>query len=136
MRVILDSNVLISALISCGSPPDRIYRAWREKRFVLVTSTAQIAEMRRASRYTKLRKLVSPREFGAIVNRLHGALVLDKLSRIDVSRDAADNYLLAMAAAAEADFLVTGDARDLLRLKKFGRTVILTPGSFLKLVKS
>ena len=69
-------------------------------------------------------------------NRLHGALVLEKLPRVDVSLDSADNYLLAMAAAAEADFLVTGDAKGLLRLKKFGRTRILSPGSFLKLFKT
>lgn len=135
MLVVLDSNVLISALISTGSPPDRIYRAWREKRFTLVTSKDQLAELRRASRYPSLRKLVPPRDFGALINRLHGALVLDKLPRVDVSRDADDDYLLAMAAATEAEFLVTGDARGLLRLKRFGRTRVLTPGSFLKLLK-
>ena len=132
MRVVLDSNVLISALISAGSPPDLIYRAWREKRFTLVTSKTQLAELRRASRYPKLQKLVPSREFGVLINRLHGALVLDKLPRVDLSSDPADNYLLAMAAAAQADFLVTGDAKDLLRIKKFAHTRILTPGSFLK----
>jgi putative PIN family toxin of toxin-antitoxin system len=136
LRVVLDSNVLISALISSGSPPDLIYRAWREKRFTLVTSRAQLAELRRASRYPKLRKLVPTREFGVLINRLHGALVLDKLPRVDLSSDPADNYLLAMAAAADADFLVTGDAKGLLRLKKFARTRILTPGSFLKVFKT
>jgi putative PIN family toxin of toxin-antitoxin system len=79
---------------------------------------------------------VPPREFGVLINRLHGALVLNKLPRINVSRDPADNYLLAMAVAAEAEFLVTGDTKDLLRLKKFGRTRILAPSSFLKLFKS
>lgn len=135
MLVVLDSNVLISALISTGSPPDRIYRAWREKRFTLVTSKDQLAELRRASRYPRLRKLVPPREFGALINQLHGALVLNKLPRVHVSRDADDDYLLAMAAEAGADFLVTGDAKGLLRLKRFGRTRILGPSSFLKLLK-
>ena len=135
MRVVLDSNILISALISTSSPPDQIYGAWREKRFELVTSKAQLAELRRASRYPKLRRLVPAREFGALINRMHGALVLDKLPTIDVSTDTADNYLLAMAVAADVDFLVTGDAKGLLRLKKFGRTAILAPGSFLKLIK-
>jgi predicted nucleic acid-binding protein len=41
-----------------------------------------------------------------------------------------------MVAASGAEFLVTGDARDLLRLKKFGRARILAPGSFLKLLKT
>jgi len=135
LRVILDSNVLISALISAGSPPDRIYRAWREKRFTLVTSADQLAELRRASRYPKLRKLVPAHEFGAIINHLHGAIVLRRLPKLDLSRDAADNYLLAMAEASEADFLVTGDARDLLRLKRHGHTRIVAPGSFLKLIR-
>jgi len=132
LRVVLDSNVLISALISAGSPPDLIYRAWREKRFTLVTLKTQLAELRRASRYPKLQKLVPSREFGVPINRLHGALVLNKLPRVDLSSDPADNYLLAMAAAAQADFLVTGDAKDLLRIKKFAHTRILTSGSFLK----
>ena len=136
MRIVLDSNVLISALISAGSPPDLVYRAWREKRFTLVTSKTQLVELRRASRYPKLAKLVPSREFGSLVNRLHGALVLDKLPRVDLSPDPADNYLLAMAEAAKADFLVTGDAKGLLRLKKFTRTRVLTPASFLKVLKT
>jgi len=135
LRVVLDSNVLISALISPGAPPDSIYRAWREKRFVLVTSSAQIAELQRASRYPKFRKVVPSREFGTLLNRLHGALVLRTLPRIDVSSDADDNYLLATAKAGDADFLVTGDARHLLRLQKMGHTRILGPTAFLKLLK-
>ena len=136
MRVVLDSNVLISALISAGSPPDLIYRAWREKRFALVTSKTQLAELRRASRYPKLRKVVPSREFGALLNRLHGAVILSRLPKIDVSKDPGDNYLLAMAAVAEADFLVTGDARHLLQLLKVGHTRILAPGAFLRLLKN
>lgn len=135
MRVVLDSNVLISALISPGSPPDAIYRAWRKKRFVLVTSEEQLAELRRASRYPKLRKVVPARDFGALLNRLHGAFVLTTLPRIDIAIDPDDNYLLAMANAVEADVLVTGDARHLLRLRKVGRTRILAPTPFLKLLK-
>jgi hypothetical protein len=82
LRVVLDSNVPISALISTGSPPDLIYRLWRDKRFTLVTSRTQLAELRRASRYPKLRQLVPPREFGTLINRLHGALVLSRLPRV------------------------------------------------------
>jgi len=51
MRVILDTNVLLDALISPLGPPDVIYRAWRAARFELVTSTAQLDELRRACRY-------------------------------------------------------------------------------------
>ncbi|MDN5935959.1 MAG: putative toxin-antitoxin system toxin component, PIN family, partial [Nitrosospira sp.] len=58
MRVILDTNVLLGALISPHGPPDAIYRAWRAARFDLVTSVAQLDELRRVSRYPKLKTIL------------------------------------------------------------------------------
>lgn len=49
MRVVLDTNILFSALISPHGAPDTIYRAWRMARFEVVTSRAQLDEIRRAS---------------------------------------------------------------------------------------
>lgn len=54
MRVVLDTNILFSALISPHGAPDAIYRAWRAARFEVVTSRMQLDEIRRASRYPKL----------------------------------------------------------------------------------
>ena len=51
MLVVLDTNILFSALISPKGAPDAIYRAWRSGRFEVVTSEAQLGEIRRASRY-------------------------------------------------------------------------------------
>lgn len=45
MRVVLDTNILLSALISPHGAPDTIYRAWRAARFELVTSQAQLDEI-------------------------------------------------------------------------------------------
>ena len=42
MRVVLDTGILIAALITSGTPPDTIYRAWRKKRFELITSEWQL----------------------------------------------------------------------------------------------
>lgn len=50
MRVVLDTNILFSALISPHGPPAAIYRAWRLARFQLVTSRRQLDEIRRANR--------------------------------------------------------------------------------------
>ena len=50
MRVVLDSNVLLSALISPHGAPHRVYEAWRERRFDLVTCPTQLDEIRRASK--------------------------------------------------------------------------------------
>mgnify|MGYP000964090029 CR=1 FL=1 len=58
MRVVLDTNVLLSALISPYGPPDVIYCAWRAARFEVVTSTTQLDELRRASRYPKFKAVL------------------------------------------------------------------------------
>ncbi len=65
MRVVLDTNILFSALISPHGAPDAIYRAWRAARFEVVTSRMQLDEIRRASRYPKLQAILGvPAEFG------------------------------------------------------------------------
>lgn len=131
MRVVLDTNVLLSALISPHGPPDAIYRAWRAARFEVVTSAAQLDELRRASRYPKFKAVLQPHRVGAMVNNLQRAIVLDHLpSGIDAD-DPNDAFLLAMALASEAEYLVTGDHRaGLLRRANVGRTRIVTPATF------
>ena len=98
MRVVLDTNVLLSALISPDGPPDTIYRVWR------------------ASRYPKFKSGFQPHRVGAMVNNLQRALVLSQLPSDVEADDPFDAYLLAMAIAGDADYLVTGDyLAELLR---------------------
>lgn len=134
MRVILDTNVLLGALISPHGPPDTIYRAWRAAKFDLVTSTAQLDELRRVSRYPKLKTILPAHRIGTMVNNMQRAVVLGVLpplpDGIDVS-DPNDAFLLAMALTGEADYLVTGDRRaGLLQLGNLGRARIVTPAVF------
>ena len=136
MRVVLDTGILIAALITRDTPPDKIYRAWRKRRFALVTSEWQLEEVRRVSRYPKLRKYLLPIEAANLVNGLrHQAQLLDNLPVVELSADPDDNPLLAMAIAGEVDYLVSGDKRDVLVLKKVGKTRIITARRFLTILK-
>jgi putative PIN family toxin of toxin-antitoxin system len=134
MRVILDTNVLLGALISPDGAPDLIYRAWRAAKFELVTSTTQLDELRRASRYPKLKNILPAHRVGTMVNNMQRALVLDVLPPLSAKQDLQDPhdaFLLAMAQASDAQYLVTGDRRaGLLQLGKFGATRILGPAAF------
>lgn len=131
MRVVLDTNILFSALISPHGPPDSIYRAWRAARFTLVTSRVQLEEIRRASRYPKLQAVLQPAKVGLMINNLQRSLVLGALPDGFETDDPDDAFLLAMAQAGEADYLVTGDRRaGLLQRGSLGRTRILTPAAF------
>lgn len=134
MRVILDTNVLLGALISPHGPPDAIYRAWRAARFELVTSAAQLDELRRVSRYPKLKTILPAHRVGTMVNNMQRAIVLEQLPPLPEGVDTTDPndaFLLAMALGGEADYLVTGDRRaGLLQQGSIGRTRIVTPAVF------
>lgn len=131
MRVVVDTNVLLSALISSLGSPGVIYRAWRAARFEIVTSVEQLEELRRASRYPKFKAVLQPHRVGTMVNNLQRAVVLKRLSANTEADDPFDAFLLAMAMAGEADYLVTGDHRaGLLQLGHIGQTRITTPATF------
>lgn len=60
MRVVLDTDVLLSAQISPHGAPDIIYPAWRADRFDLVACGVQLGELRRVGRYPKLKAIRRP----------------------------------------------------------------------------
>ncbi len=131
MRVVLDTGILLAALITSGTPPDLIYRAWRKKTFELVTSEWQLEELRRVSRYSKLRKYLKPAEVGTLLNGLRRqATVLQELPEVELSPEPDDNPILATAIAGAAHYLVTGDKRDLLSLGKVEMVQIIAARGF------
>lgn len=135
MLVVLDSNIFISALISPHASPHVIFAAWREGRFELITCREQIEELRRSSHYPKLRALIPSHTFGALLNHLQRAVILDRFPAKYEAGDPHDSYLLNLTAAARADYLVTGDRRSgLLQKRRVGQARILTASSFCKTV--
>ena len=134
MRLVLDTNVLLSALLSPDSPPAAILDLWRDRKVSVVTAAEQIEEIARVTRYPKIRSRLSPSLAGRLVNRLRDvAVVIERLPATDSSPDPDDNYLLAIVEAGRADFLVTGD-KLLLGLKQHRSCRIVTPASLLKLL--
>ncbi len=134
MRLVIDTNVLISALLAGSSLPAHLIVLWREGRFDLLTSAEQLDEVMRVTRYPKIRERLAPAVAGRLINEIRDlAVLLTKLPVVTASPDPHDNYLLAMAASGSADFLVTGDKRDLLALRLFAGTRIITVRDFLVL---
>ena len=132
MRLVIDTNILVSALLSGAALPAHLITLWREGRFELLTSQEQIEELSRVTRYPKIRKRLAPALAGRLVNELRDvATVLMRLPVVTVSPDPFDNYLLAIAAKGGADFVVTGDKRDVLALKLFEGVKIVTVREFL-----
>jgi len=135
VRVVLDTNVLISALLHDRSLPFQLVALWRQGRIVLLTSDEQLDEMRRVTRYPKIRARLNPAVAGRLVNELKQvATVIEDLPEVSISPDPWDNYLLATVEAGKADLLVTGDKADLLHLERHAGARIVTVRQCLKLV--
>jgi uncharacterized protein len=127
MRVVLDTNILLSALINPHGVPAELIVAWREQRFALLTSIEQLVELGEVARRPVLRARIVPARVGRFIHDLRRfAHVLARLPQIDRSTDPADNFLLAMGQVGKADYLVSGDRRGVLTLKSHGVTRIVS----------
>ena len=136
MRVVLDTNILISALIRPQSVARQIYASARSGHIELVTCAAQLDEFRQVSRYPKVQRYVKPAEAGTMLNKLRElAVYVDVKDTVDISPDPADNFLFALAQAGEADYLVTGDKADVLALARHGKTRIVTARKLIGILK-
>jgi putative PIN family toxin of toxin-antitoxin system len=132
MRVVLDTNILLSALINRHGIPAQLIVAWRERRYDLLTSTEQLLELGGVARRPVLRARIIPSTVGRLIRDLRKlAEVLTRLPEVDRSADPADNFLLAMAEAGAADYLVSGDRRGVLDLGTHGVTQIIKAREFL-----
>jgi uncharacterized protein len=137
VRVVLDTNILVSALIRRNSIPGRIVQAWLQGGFVLLSHEREIDELRAVTRRPEVRGLLRRAEAGRMVNELRTAAeLLDQIPRIRRSDDPGDDFLLAMCDVGEADYLVTGDKRGLLALGRHGRTSIVTARQFLDVIEA
>ncbi len=88
MRVVVDTNVLVSALLHGRSLPFQLIALWRQGKITLITSAEQLEEIRRGTRYPKLRARLNPAVVGRLVNELKGsAIVIENLPDVSVSPD-------------------------------------------------
>ncbi len=136
LRVVVDVNVLVPALLRPDTPPAHVVRSWRGGEFELVTSPHLISELTRVTARLPLAGRLDGAAPDALVAALdtHAIAVDDPgtLERI-VRRDPEDDYLVALARAAAAHLIVTGD-RHLLDLADLDPPA-LDPGRFVGLLE-
>ena len=135
LRVVLDANVYVSALIRPQGPPGQIIMRFLENSFEIVLSPAIVEETVRAFAYPKVRNYihagVDPELWFEDVILLAQLVAGDVVE--GVSGDADDDKYLAAAAEGRATLIVTGDP-DLLTVKDFQGIRIVTPRVFLDLL--
>lgn len=122
-KVVIDTNVILSAVLFGGNPAI-ILNAVQNKQFILCVS-----EKLRNEVFDKL--CIKFNVDGAILNQvaiiMNYGRMYEPTKSVLFPQDPKDEYLLELAQECKADFLITGDKRHLLPLKKWEKTVILSP---------
>ena len=136
LKVVLDTNVFVSSLLVRSGLPAQMLDAWRERRYLLITSPAIIAEVRAVLNYPRIRRkyAITDEDVEQLVALLEReAVVVPGDAEMDgaIPEDPADERVLACAVEAGADCIVSGD-HHLLDLQTYQGIPILTVREFLE----
>ena len=116
VRVVLDTNVVLSALVFGGGAAGRVRRAWQQGSLLPLASTATVQELVRVLSYPKFRLSQAEQEELLADYLPHTEIVrIPKLPKVPACRDAMDEPFMHLAVAGKAQVLVSGD-RDLLAI--------------------
>jgi putative PIN family toxin of toxin-antitoxin system len=138
MRIILDTNILLSALLSPHGPPAKLLDAWESKKFDLVACDALIVELREVAARPFFRARLRPGTAAMLADGLREfSLFFPKVptgrAAPHFAPDPKDSYLLALAEVSHSDFLVTGD-KELLTLGRQKLTRIVTASAMVQIL--
>jgi hypothetical protein len=127
MKLVIDTNIIVSGLIFLTAPPAQLIDLWNDDVFTLVTSQFQLQELRRVAEYEHLRDRVRPDRLASFWSSVDAtAIIIGELPVVELSIDPDDNSILATAIAGDADLIVSGDKRHMLSLGKAHGIPIVT----------
>lgn len=138
MRVVLDTNVVISALLSAAGAPARVLELWRHQDLEVVVSEPLLAEYQRALLYERVasRHRMASSAVAEVIEgfRQFAILVTPEETVSAIQEDPQDNLVLECALAGGAEYVVTGDSH-LLKLEAFRDIQILSSNAFLAVLQ-
>jgi uncharacterized protein len=137
MKIVSDTNVIVSRAIVTAGIPARLFRRWEDGDFELLISEEILSECKRVMAYprTMKRHRYSEAQIDELIEFLRSfATVVQPHEVLDaVSEDATDNRIIECALVGEADYIVTGD-NHLLNLRSYRGIQIIAPATFLFLL--
>lgn len=128
-RLVIDTNVFVSGLISPSGFPAKILQTVRENRAVHLVSDPIVEEYLRVLRYPRIRKFknVTDTFLAEIATYLaYEAERIELISTITLSPDPDDDVFLATAVDGRANFIISGDRADMLTLGKVRNIPVVT----------
>ena len=138
IRVVIDANQFVSALLKPASNPADVIRLVRERKIQLIMSPEIIEEIRAVLLYPKIvkRHRRTSEQIDLFLKKLTKvAIITQSGPNFDVIKeDPSDNKYLACAVEGGAEYLISGD-RHLINLRTFRGITITDPAHFLKIVE-
>lgn len=136
MRVVIDTNLLVSATITEEGNPARIIKAWRDGKIEIVISPEILREIREVLFRPKIRALShwSDKEIEEFIDGLNksGIVVEDKPGFKVIKEDPEDDKFIASAIQGKAEYIISGDPH-LKRLKEYQG--VKPPAEFVKILR-
>jgi putative PIN family toxin of toxin-antitoxin system len=137
MKVVLDTNLLVSALINSRGTPAKILEAWKNGEIILIFSPAILKEIGQVLNYHQIGKLhgMSTKEINDFLEELKEyCLIVQGTIKVKVIKeDPSDDKFIACALEGEADFIVSGD-KHLQRIRESHGIPIIKPQDFLAML--
>jgi len=132
LRLVFDTNIIISALLFEGSKPSKAFNIGIEQEVILFSSST-LTELEEVLWRSKFDQYISHEDRKQFLSSfiLH-ATPVEPDETITECRDSKDNKFLELAVCGKADFIISGD-EDLLILNPFRNIRILTPSMFINL---
>ena len=131
-RIVIDTNIFLSAL-GWGGKPEKIIDEVMHGKYELVSSIKQFEEIANVLNYPKFDFSDNQKQrFLLLITEL--ATIIRTKKDLRIVDDVKDNMILEIANETKIDYIVTGDD-DLLRLKEFKNTKIVTVSNFLNILQ-
>jgi putative PIN family toxin of toxin-antitoxin system len=137
LKIVIDTNVIVSAALKDGTPPALVLGACVDRRITLVTTTWQLDELQRVLGYSRIAaRLLAERRSRLLdsVRHLAEIVVPTGAAQGAVPRDPDDENILEAAIAGNADYIITGD-KDLLDVGTFEGITIVNPAQFVEVLR-
>jgi putative PIN family toxin of toxin-antitoxin system len=139
-RVVLDTNVLISAFIThdSSSPPAKLYEALKDQRYILITSRLILREVKDVLGRKKIaiKYHLPPQRRAKIMQLLRALSVVTSgsLKVKVVDADPADDKFFSCAIEGGADYIVSGD-RHVLGVREYSGIQVIPPRRFVEILR-
>ena len=135
LKIVLDTNVVVSAAVSSDGNPAKIFEMLIAEKIKNYTSEEIINEIKDVMQREKIRKLLNLQERDFIINNFKefSEKIIPKIKYEDVLEDKKDNKFLECAVSGKVDYIVSGD-EHLLKLKEFKGIKIISPADFIKII--